>query len=61
MCDIFAISAGYKHTPKKYLPVFAEKGKQNMNGWGIGFFRDDQAFISMSISVMSLSSTTASG
>ncbi len=44
MCDIFAISAGYKHTPKKYLPIFAEKGKQNMNGWGIGFFRDDQAF-----------------
>jgi len=48
MCDIFAISAGYKHTPKKYLPVFAEKGKQNMNGWGIGFFRDDQAFMEKS-------------
>jgi len=44
MCDIFAISAGYNHTPQKYLPIFAEKGKQNMNGWGIGFFRDDQAF-----------------
>jgi predicted glutamine amidotransferase len=44
MCDIFAISAGYKHTPQKYLPIFAEKGKQNMNGWGVGFFRDDQAF-----------------
>ena len=44
MCDIFAISAGYQHTPKKYLPIFAEKGKKNMNGWGIGFFRDDQAF-----------------
>ena len=48
MCDIFAISAGYNHTPKKYLPVFAEKGKQNMNGWGIGFFRDDQAFMEKS-------------
>lgn len=44
MCDIFAISAGYNHTPQKYLPIFAEKGRQNMNGWGIGFFRDDQAF-----------------
>lgn len=48
MCDIFAISAGYNHTPKKYLPIFAEKGKQNMNGWGIGFFRDDQAFMEKS-------------
>ncbi|MEA1948971.1 MAG: class II glutamine amidotransferase [Thermodesulfobacteriota bacterium] len=48
MCDIFAISAGYNHTPKKYLPVFAEKGKQNINGWGIGFFRDDQAFMEKS-------------
>ncbi|MBW2054250.1 MAG: class II glutamine amidotransferase [Deltaproteobacteria bacterium] len=48
MCDIFAISAGYQHTPKKYLPIFAEKGKQNMNGWGIGFFRDDQAFMEKS-------------
>jgi len=48
MCDIFAISAGYNHTPKKYLPVFAEKGKQNMNGWGIGFFRDDQALVEKS-------------
>jgi len=44
MCDIFAISAGYNHTPQKYLPIFAEKGKLNMSGWGIGFFRDDQAF-----------------
>ncbi|MBW2643114.1 MAG: class II glutamine amidotransferase [Deltaproteobacteria bacterium] len=48
MCDIFAISAGYNHTPKKYLPLFAEKGKQNINGWGIGFFRDDQAFMEKS-------------
>ena len=48
MCDIFAISAGYNHTPQKYLPIFAEKGKQNMNGWGIGFFRDDQAFMEKS-------------
>ena len=48
MCDIFAISAGYNHTPQKYLPIFAEKGKQNMSGWGIGFFRDDQAFMEKS-------------
>jgi predicted glutamine amidotransferase len=43
MCDILAISAGYNHTPKKYLPIFAEKGSENMNGWGIGFFHQDQA------------------
>jgi predicted glutamine amidotransferase len=48
MCDILAISAGYNHTPQKYLPIFAEKGKENMNGWGIGFFREDQAFIEKS-------------
>ena len=48
MCDIFAISAGHNHTPQKYLPIFAEKGKQNMNGWGIGFFRDDQALVEKS-------------
>ena len=48
MCDIFAISAGYNYTPQKYLPVFAEKGKENMNGWGIGFFREDQALVEKS-------------
>ncbi len=48
MCDIFAISAGYNYTPQKYLPIFAVKGRQNMNGWGIGFFRDDQAFVEKS-------------
>ena len=48
MCDIFAISAGYNYTPQKYLPVFAEKGRHNMNGWGIGFFREDQAFVEKS-------------
>jgi predicted glutamine amidotransferase len=48
MCDILAISAGYNYTPQKYLPIFAEKGKENMDGWGIGFFREDQAFIEKS-------------
>jgi len=48
MCDIFAISAGYNHTPQKYLPIFAEKAKHNMDGWGIGFFRDDQALVEKS-------------
>jgi hypothetical protein len=48
MCDILAISAGYNYTPQKYLPIFAEKGSKNMNGWGIGFFREDQALVEKS-------------
>jgi predicted glutamine amidotransferase len=48
MCDILAISAGYNYTPKKYLPIFAEKSSKNMNGWGIGFFREDQALVEKS-------------
>ena len=48
MCDILAISAGYNYTPKNYLPIFAEKGSKNMNGWGIGFFREDQALVEKS-------------
>ena len=48
MCDIFALSAGYNYTAQDYLPVFAEKARKNMNGWGIGFFRDGQAFVEKS-------------
>ena len=48
MCDIFALSAGYNYIAKDYLPVFAEKAKQNMNGWGIGFFRNGSAFVEKS-------------
>ena len=48
MCDIFALSAGYKYTAQNYLHVFAEKAKQNMDGWGIGFFRDGQALVEKS-------------
>jgi predicted glutamine amidotransferase len=48
MCDILAISAGYNYTPGKYLPIFAEKGRANVNGWGIGFFREDKALVEKS-------------
>jgi predicted glutamine amidotransferase len=48
MCDIFGLSAGYNYTAQQYLPIFAEKGRKNMNGWGIGFFRDNQAFVEKS-------------
>jgi predicted glutamine amidotransferase len=48
MCDIFALSAGFDYTARQYLPIFAEKGKQNMNGWGIGFYRDNRAMVEKS-------------
>ncbi|RLB04277.1 MAG: hypothetical protein DRG83_05160 [Deltaproteobacteria bacterium] len=48
MCDILAISAGYNYSPGKYLPIFAEKGKRNMTGWGIGFFREHMALVEKS-------------
>ena len=48
MCDIFALSAGYKHTAQDYLSVFAEKARKNISGWGIGFFRDGEAFVEKS-------------
>ena len=48
MCDIFALSSGHNYTAQEYLAVFAEKAKQNMDGWGIGFFRDGQALLEKS-------------
>jgi len=48
MCDIFALSAGVNYTAQKYLPIFAEKGRQNMNGWGFGFYRGNQALVEKS-------------
>ena len=48
MCDILAISAGHHYTPKEFLPIFAKKGRENMNGWGIGFFREDQVLVEKS-------------
>lgn len=48
MCDLLAISAGHNYTPKQYLPLFAERGRRNMDGWGIGFFREGQALVETS-------------
>jgi predicted glutamine amidotransferase len=48
MCDLLAISAGHNYTPKQYLPLFAERGRRNLHGWGIGFFRDGQALVETS-------------
>ncbi|HYQ60384.1 MAG TPA: class II glutamine amidotransferase, partial [Desulfatiglandales bacterium] len=40
--------AGFNYTPKQYLPLFAERGRRNMNGWAIGFFREGQALVEAS-------------
>jgi len=48
MCDLFALSASQDYTPQEYLPIFAERGKRNVNGWGIGFFRDTRALVEKS-------------
>lgn len=48
MCDIFALSSGVNYTAQEYLPIFAEKSRNNMNGWGIGFFRDNIALVEKS-------------
>lgn len=48
MCDVLAISAGHNYTPRQYLPLFAERGRRNMDGWGIGFFREGRALVETS-------------
>ena len=39
MCDLFALSASQHYTAATSLPLFAVRGRQNVHGWGIGFFR----------------------
>jgi len=39
MCDLFALSAAQHYTAATSLPLFAVRGRQNVHGWGIGFFR----------------------
>lgn len=48
MCELFAMSAGQNYTAQEYLPVFADKSRDNISGWGIGFFRNGQVFIEKS-------------
>ena len=43
MCELFAMSAGQHYTAQDYLPLFGGKARDNMSGWGIGFFREGQA------------------
>ena len=39
MCDLFALSASHHFTAATSLPLFAVRGRKNVHGWGIGFFR----------------------
>ena len=48
MCELFAMSAGQDYTAQEYLPVFADKSRDNISGWGIGFFRGGQVVIEKS-------------
>ena len=48
MCELFAMSAGQNYTAQDYLPVFADKSRDNISGWGIGFFRNGQVYIEKS-------------
>jgi len=48
MCELFAMSAGQSYTAQDYLPLFADKSRDNISGWGIGFFRNGQVFIEKS-------------
>jgi hypothetical protein len=48
MCELFAMSAGQHYTAQDYLPRFADKARDNMSGWGIGFFREGEVHIEKS-------------
>lgn len=48
MCELFAMSAGQHYTAQDYLPLFADKARDNMSGWGIGFYREGQVHIEKS-------------
>lgn len=39
MCDLFALSSSRHYSAVTSLPLFAMRGRQNVHGWGIGFFR----------------------
>jgi len=48
MCDLFALSAATNYSAPKSLPIFAAKAGKNLDGWGIGFFRKNRAYVEKS-------------
>ena len=48
MCDLFALSSVHNYTAAAALPLFAVRGRKNVHGWGIGFFRKQQPVVEKS-------------
>jgi glutamine amidotransferase len=48
MCDLFALSAATNYSAPKSLPIFAARAGRNMDGWGIGFFKKNRAYVEKS-------------
>ncbi len=48
MCDLFALCAARDYAAAASLPLFAARGRQNVHGWGIGFFRRRQPVVEKS-------------
>lgn len=48
MCDLFALSSTRSYSAPKSLPLFAVRGGRNMDGWGIGYFAKQKAFVEKS-------------
>jgi predicted glutamine amidotransferase len=48
MCDLFALSGSHNHSAAASLPLFAMRGRDNVHGWGIGFFRHRQPVVEKS-------------
>jgi len=48
MCDLFALCASHHYTAAASLPLFAVRGRQNVHGWGIGYFRRKQPVVEKS-------------
>ncbi len=48
MCDLFSLSAATNYSAPKSLPIFALRAGRNMDGWGIGFYRKNHAYVEKS-------------
>lgn len=48
MCDLFAMSAQKKSGAARSLPIFGIRSRRNVDGWGIGFFRNEKALVEKS-------------
>ena len=46
MCDLFAMSSNSIDRASRSLPIFAEYGRMNSDGWGIGWYNENRAMVS---------------